>query len=213
MFTVQQQNAAIAAAQYQQRVAEGFEDIFSAYPTLLRCDANRKIIIEHVRDFMECDFAPDLETFRNLIALNPDIMSTMVQRSVEVTKAQYIDEYIELLAAHSRQDRYSLESERKRLTHLSLEQCRQKLDELKRRQGMSSQSLASLKKVVADAHRVERPYPGFPNLPPSMWDGTKHVKVDADYLNRLARADIFQFKKLVRLYGSIQIDDRRGVRR
>ena len=63
---------------------------------------------------MECDFAPDLETFRNLIALNPDIMSTMVQRPVEVTKAQYIDEYIELLAAHSRQDRYSLESERKR---------------------------------------------------------------------------------------------------
>ena len=44
MFTVQQQNAAIAAAQYQQQVAEGFEDIFSAYPTLLRCDANRKII-------------------------------------------------------------------------------------------------------------------------------------------------------------------------
>ncbi len=105
MFTVQQQNAAIAAAQFQQRVAEGLEDIFSAYPTLLRCDANRKIIVEHVRDFMECDFAPDLETFRNLIALNPDIMTTMVQRPVEVTKDQYIDEYIELLAAHSRQDR------------------------------------------------------------------------------------------------------------
>ena len=212
MFTVQQQNAAIAAAQYQQQVAQGLEDIFSAYPTLLRCDANRKLITEHIRDFMECDFAPDLETFRNLIALNPDIMTTMVQRPVEVTKAQYIDEYIELLAAHSRQDRYSLESERKRLTHLSLEQCRQKLDELKRRQGMSSQSVASLKKVVADAHRVDAPIPAFQICLP-LCGTAKHVTVDADYLNHLIQTDMWSFKRLVKLYGSTQIDDRRGVRR
>ena len=189
MFTVQQQNAAIAAAQYQQQVAQGLEDIFSAYPTLLRCDANRKLITEHIRDFMERDFAPDLETFRKSHpGLNPDIMTTMVQRPVEVTKAQYIDEYIELLAAHSRQDRYSLESERKRLTHLSLEQVRVKLDELKRRQGMSSQSVASLKTFVSNAHRVERPYPGFPNLPPSLWDGGKHETLHAVILITLFRS-------------------------
>ncbi len=41
------------------------------------------------------------------------------------------------------------------------------------------------------------PIPAIPKLPPTMWDGTKHVKVDAEYFNGLARADILEFKKLV----------------
>ena len=205
MFTVQQQNAAIAAAQYQQQVAQGLEDIFSAYPTLLRCDANRKLITEHIRDFMECDFAPDLETFRNLIALNPDILSTMVQRPTEVTKAQYIDEDIELLAAHSRQDKYSLQSERNRLNHLSLEACRQKLDELKRRQKMAAFPVSDLKAYVADARRDDRPYAGFPILPKTVWNGTTHIPLNATTIRAM---DAWEIKRFSRLYGQQQLNDR-----
>jgi len=89
-------------------------------------------------------------------------------------RSQIVNEYIQLLAAHSRQDRYSLDAERKRLNHLSLPEVREKLAALKLRQQMSADSVPALKKVVAEA----RPVYGYPEMPREIYQDGKLIKLD-----------------------------------
>jgi hypothetical protein len=71
-----------------------------------------------------------------------------------------------------------------------------------------------LKAFVHDAHTDRRPFPGWPTLPPQLvLPGQIYaINVTAEWLNGLARNDLWQFKRLVKLYGSKQVDFRRGLK-
>ena len=212
--TQEDQRRAVEAAALENAKRETIAQVYAEYQDFVRCEANERQIIDVIRRWTDYnpEVLPSKAIFDLAIVENPDELKGFVRQPLAVAKEQVIDEYIELLAAHSRQGRYSLQQERNRLNRLSLEVGRQKLQELKTRQKMAATDLGTLKQFVADAHRDDRPFPGWPTLPAAMWDGTKHVKVDADYLNGLAKTDIWQFKRLVKLYGSEQIDARREIK-
>lgn len=94
----------------------------------------------------------------------------------------------------------------------SLDALRNRLNEIKTKQHMAAAPVSVLKSFVADAHRDTNQFAGYPNLPKSMWLDGRTILVDADYLNGLVKSDMYQFKRLVRLYGSQQVDSRRGIK-
>lgn len=206
MFTKDQQDRAIQAAHFQQAVARGIEQIYAAYPTLMRCDANAKLIVEYVRDFLGDDVAPDLDTFKNLMGLNPDLMSTLVHRAVEVTRQQLIEDILSLLASKDggrdgKYDQFNLRSEKQRMASWSLDALRARLQEIRTRQQMSTRSVADLKQIVRDG----RPETGYPALPKQVWTGSGHTLVDRAFFKSL---DPFELKKYNRLYGTEQVNAR-----
>jgi hypothetical protein len=206
MFTVQQQNAAIAAAQFQQQVARGLESIYSAFATLMRCEANDRMLQELCREFMGADVAPDLDIFRNLLDLNQDVMKSLVQRPVEVTRQQLIEDILALLASKNggrdgKYDQWNLKSEASRMASWSVDSLRARLHEIRTKQQMSTQSVASLKQMVADS----RPTTGYPVLPKTVWSGTTHIPLNAATIRAM---DAWEIKKYSRLYGQQQLNDR-----
>jgi hypothetical protein len=210
--TLEDQQRAVHAAHFQQESARGLEQIFSAFSTLIRCESNTRLITSLCREFMGEDVAPSLDTFRSMVEINPEVMKTLATRAVERTREMLVEDILSLLKAKGiGYDDFNLRAEENRLKHFSLEALENRLEEIRRKHRMASAPVPILKAIVADAHRNQG-IDGYPALPSSLWDGTKHVKVDADYLNNLARTDLWQFKKLVRLYGSAQIDRARGIK-
>jgi hypothetical protein len=210
MFTREQQNAAIAAAHFQQETERGLEQIFSAFPTLVRCEANTRRIQELCRDFMGEDVAPSLDTFRNFLDLNPDAWKSLVHRPVEIMKRQIIQDILSLLASKDngrdgKFDSFNLRSEAKRMESWSLDALRNRLNGIRTRQKMAATDLGTLKAFVADAHAYKRRYPGYPELPRQVWNGTTHVPLNAAYIKALPS---FELKKLVRLYSAEQVNSR-----
>lgn len=85
-------------------------------------------------------------------------------------------------------------------------------DEIIREQALTKKPMAELKQMVHAHYNQPVQFPGFPTLPEKMYErGQGWVDVDAAYLENLIRADIFSFKRLCRLYGSAQVDHRRGL--
>jgi hypothetical protein len=158
MFTKEQQDRAIEAAHFQQESARGLEQIFSAYPTLVRCDANKKLIQEYCREFMGDEVAVSLDTFRNFLDLNPGAWKSLVHRDVEVTKQQIIEDILTLLASKNqgrdgRFDSFNLRSEAKRMESWSVDALRARLAEIRSKQSLASKSTSELKQIVSDARR------------------------------------------------------------
>lgn len=212
--TIEQRNAAIQAAEFEQAKRVCIAEVYQKHQDFIRCDGNDRAIVDVIEEVYGPDVVPKSSLLDDALAADPDEIKRFARQPLAKAKEQVIDEYLELLAAHSRQDRYSLDAERKRLNHLPLEVCRQKLDEMKRRQKMGTQSTSELKQMLRDANPYQSNFPGYPNLPTTMWDSAagKHVTVDAAYLNGLARNDVWQLKKLCRIYGSAQIDFVRGIK-
>lgn len=116
------------------------------------------------------------------------------------------DSIIELLATRGKaHDEFSLKSERTRLATFQIPALRARLADLQVKAGMAGQSVQSLKALVAGAHADKRKFPGFPELPRQIWDGTRHVNVDAAYLKA---SDPFALKKFCRLYSVEQVSQR-----
>ena len=66
--------------------------------------------------------------------------------------------------------------------------------------------------MVKEHYNQPVAFPGFPVLPDRMYErGKGWVEVDAAFLENLIREDMFSFRRLVRLYGSQQVDHRRGL--
>ena len=208
------QERAIQAAHLELEKKKVIAQVYQKYQQLLRCDANAGLIIEVIERFAGDEAVPSLDLFQTALDLNPDEMKSFAIQPIERTREQIVEEYLRLLAAHSRQDAYSLKSEEARLRHLPIEALRQRLSDLKVRQKMASQSVSTVKAIVADAHADKSAFPGWPTLPSRLvpQGSIQSVEVNADYLNGLAKTDIWLFKRFVRLYGSEQIDARRGIK-
>jgi hypothetical protein len=211
----QQQMLEAAALENAKKALVAF--VYQKFPTVIVCEASSRMILELMERWAP-NVIPSPELFMSMLDENgKDALSMLATQPVERTREQITEEILTLLASKNggrdgKFDAFNLRSEEKRMASWSLDQLRSRLAEIRNRQRMAPMPVAALKQVVHEAHRDQSQFPGYSNLPPTMWDGSKHVKVDADYLNGLARQDIWAFKRLVRLYGSEQIDFRRGLK-
>jgi hypothetical protein len=200
------QDRAIQASHFQQESARGLEQIFSAYPTLIRCESNTRLITELCRDFMGEDVAPSLDTFRSFIDLNPGAMSTLAKRPVERTRELLVEDILTLLASKNggrdgKFDSFNLRSEEKRMESWSLDALRNRLHEIRTKQRMASTPISELKKIVVDA----RPVPGYPTLPRQLFENGATVTVNAVYLKAL---DTYSLKRMCRTYSTEAVNQR-----
>ena len=86
-------------------------------------------------------------------------------------------------------------------------------DEIVREQMLSAKPIAELKAMVKEHYNQPIAFPGYPALPDRTYvRGQGWVTVNAEYLEQLIREDVFSFRRLVKLYGSSQVDNRRGLR-
>jgi hypothetical protein len=128
--------------------------------------------------------------------------------TTEETKAALIDKIANLIASTNggrdgKYDQHQLKTERGKMAHWSVQQLTDRLDEVVRRQTLAAKPIAELHKIV----EAGRKYQGYPTLgktkvPPGK---VRAVAVDAAYLKSL---DPWELKKLVRLYGIDQVNDR-----
>jgi hypothetical protein len=217
---LQQQHEATEAARTQQAKRDCIAHVYATYPTMVRCEANERAIIETILAWTQNpDVLPTIELFQSMLDENPEAIKTLATQPVERHKEQIIQEILTLLASKNdgrdgKFDSHNLRSEEARMKSWSLDALRTRLNEIKIKQGMSAQPVAALKAFVQEAHADRRPFPGWPTLPPQLvLPGQIYaINVTAEWLNGLARNDIWQFKRVVKLYGSQQVDARRGIK-
>lgn len=204
--TLEDQQRAVQAAQFQQETARGLEQIFSAFPTLIRCESNTRLITSLCREFMGEDVAPSLETFRSLVEINPEVMKSLATRTVERSREMLVEDILSLLKAKGiGYDGFNLRAEESRLKHFSLEALQNRLEEIRRKHRMASTPIPILKAIVADANADKRRYPGYADLPRSVWNGTAHIPLNAAAFRAM---DVFEIKRYTRLFSVEQVNDR-----
>ncbi len=220
MRNEQQQRQMTEAARMENARKECIAAVFSKYTTLIQCEANSRKILEDIVYWTQIpDAIPTLDAFEAMLLENPDHIKNYATQSIERSKEQIIEEVLTLLESRNggrdgKFDSYNLRSEEARMRSWSLNDLRARLNEIKVRQRMAVEPVSALKTFVADAHRVTNEFAGWPNLPKSMWSSSqgRTITVDADYLNHLGKHDKYEFSRFVKLYGSAQIDHRRGLK-
>jgi hypothetical protein len=149
----------------------------------------------------------------------------LIGKPIEVLRAEkqrndLIDEICDLLRSpdgSGRGGRYSnfnLLAVRRQMIEgqWSLEKLIARRAEIVREQTLAAKPVAELKAMVKEHYNQPVAFPGFPALPERTYvRGQGWVTVDAGYLENLIHEDMFSFRRLVRLYGSPQVDHRRGL--
>ena len=130
-----------------------------------------------------------------------------VQTPDEV-KTALIDKICGLIASSNggrdgKHGEFSLNTERAKMVHWSVEALTDRLNEVVRKQQLNAQPIGELKRIVVEARR----YTGYPQLAKTVVrPGTvRAVALDAAYLRGL---DGWELKKYTRLYGMDQINAR-----
>jgi hypothetical protein len=206
------QSAAIQAAHLESEKRKTIETVYAKFPTFLRCDANDKAIIEIIERFAGVDVVPTADLFMSAYDENQEeVISRMGTRPEAKIRAQLIEDILHLLETRgTSHDAFSLKTEKTRLENVTTQALHARLSELKVKQQMAGKSVGDLKKIVSDARRETRRFPGFSDLPATIVPrgAVQGVRVDSAYLLNLARTDYYEYKMLVRKFGSEQITAR-----
>jgi hypothetical protein len=207
--TMEQQQAAINAAQLEQERRKTIELVYGKHQQMIRCLANERLIIEVIERFAG-EVVPSFGIFEDAILENPDEMKNFATQAVEKSKEQITEDILSLLSSKDggrdgKFNDFNLQSEKSRMASWSLEALRVRLAEIKTKQHMATTPVSVLKAFVSDAHADKRKYPGFPELPKQIWNGTDHVAVNASFFRRL---DAHEVRRYTRLYSVEQVNDR-----
>jgi hypothetical protein len=204
---MEQQQQAIAAAHLENAKKALVAFVYQKFPTLVVCDANSRMIVELVERWGGPDIMPTPEAFLSMLDENgPEAMSMLAQQPEAVTRRQLADQIIALLAAKGKgHDAFTLRQEEKRLALLSIPALRARLADLQVKAKMASTDVATLKNFVAESRRDQRRYQGYPDMPRQIWDGTKHIPLNATTIKAM---DAWEIRKLARLYSDRQLNDR-----
>jgi hypothetical protein len=210
--TREDQEAAIAAAHCEIEKRKTIEIVYAKFPTFLRCEANDKAIIEIITRWAGPDVIPTADLFMSAMDENKeDVVSRMATQPEAKIRASLIEEILHLLATRGiGHDAISLKTEKARLENATTQALHQRLSELKVKQQMASAPVPVLKALVADAHRDQRKYPGYPDLPTTLVPRgqVQAIRCDSTYLLGLAKKDFYEYKRMVDRFGSAQITDR-----
>lgn len=193
---------AVQAARVERAKTETRTAVYNAHQDFVRCMANDKAIIDLIEQWTDYDsfVLPSAELFELALAENPDF--SFVRQSEAVTRAQLTKQIIALLEAHGKgHDIFTLTNEKKRLATFTIPALRSRLEDLQRAARMARQPVAELRQVVVDA----RPNYGFPALPKTVWDGSKHVPLDASAFRSMSTFDL---KRYCRIYGDAVVNQR-----
>lgn len=197
--------AADSAVQREANLAT-YRNWLPKHPEVKDCIANLKMFQEYLDwsdEFTEADLEFALGNMTSRLQL-------AIQRvpTPEETKAALIDKICSLIASANggrdgKFDSFNLDSERGKMAHWTIPQLTQRLEEIVRKQTLAVKPIGELQKIVVEG----RKYVGYPALgktvvPPGK---VRAVPQDAAYLRAL---DPWELKKLVRLYGLEQVNNR-----
>jgi hypothetical protein len=204
---LEQQQQAVEAAQYENAKKQTRIQVYQKYLRLLPCDANDKFISEICDRWLGGNSVlHSLAVFEEAIAENPTEFDALAKQPEAVTCEHLTDQILSMLAAHGKgHDDFTLKSERTRLSTFTIPALRARLADLQAKAHMAGQSVQQLKQLVSDARADRSPYPGFPTLPKSVWNGTTHAPLDAAAFRAM---DAFEIRRYTRLYSVQQVNER-----
>jgi hypothetical protein len=205
---LEQQQQAVDAAKFENAKRQTRLHVYQKYAkSVLPCDANDKLIIEIIDRWTgNTDVLPCLALFDEAIAENPAEFQTLAQQEEAVMRRNLIEQIIHLLATRGKgHDDFTLKSEQTRLSTFTIPALRARLADLQLKANMAGQSVQQLKQMVSDARTDRSPYPGFPTLPKSVWNGTTHVPLNAAAFRAM---DPWEIRKYSRLYSVEQVNAR-----
>jgi hypothetical protein len=201
------QEKAVEAAKYENSKKTARLAVYQKYGTprgnfggVVPSDANNRMISDIINRFVDYNdqVLHSLELFEAAIEANPAEFNCLHKKSEKDIRADLVEEIIELLRTRGKaHSEFSLKSERTRLTTFTIPMLYQRLEDLRRAAGLASQSIQTLKQIVADGRPDQSQWP---QLPRQMWDSAagRHVDVNREYLKGL---DAFSLKRMLRLYG------------
>lgn len=202
--TFEQQERAIAAARFENAKRLFLINVYKKYLHYLPCQSNDQMLLNIVAEYVgSSDVYPTVELLEAALDLNPEEAKTLARTSTGQQLENIADDYVTLLAAHSKQSEHTLRLERTKMLNTPLVEARQKLADLKLRQNMAARPTAELHQIVRDA----QPTYGYPALPPTIFEDGKFITIDADYLKKCSG---WAFKMLCKKYGEKAVMNRRG---
>lgn len=194
------------AAQDAQNVAV-YKGWLAQHPNVVDCIANEKMFRKYM-DFTDELTEADFDfAYGNLYGnLGDKVLATQRVPTAEETKAALIDKIIERLQTTNNkhwQIPHNVQIERAKMQFHSIEQLTARLDEIVRAQTLNALSPEERQKIVVEGRR----YTGYPQLSKTVVrPGTvRAVPQDAAYLRSL---DLWDLKRLCRLYGTEQVNAR-----
>ena len=177
--------------------------ILSEYP-LVNHAANRKEVYEW------CEGQITLDRFRFFMERNPTALS--LDWNIDGERAKLTAAIIGKMhdPTERRFTAFDEQTLRKSLAYKSTSELREKLTDVIRRQTASKKSVTELKqdlKSMRAAETAGQRYLGFPQLPEKTYSSQSRswVVVDRAYLKAL---DAFELRRMTRLYGDEQVNDR-----
>jgi hypothetical protein len=202
-----EQQQMLEAAALENAKRECIAAVYAEHQEFVRCEANNRAIIDACSRWANSDSVlPSVAIFNEAMAENPGEIKNFARQSEAITREQLTEQIIELLAAKGKgHDVFTLKQEEKRLTMLSIPALRARLADLQIKAKMASIPVPALKAFVKDAHTDKRKYPGFPELPKTVWNGTAHVPLNAAAIKAM---DAWEIRKYSRLYSQQQLNDR-----
>ncbi len=185
-----EQQAVESKAQRDEVNARAWHSILAKFP-LRDTQANFGVIADWSKPN-----AVTLEAFEELLRVSP--------KSLDMSSR---DQIIDDIVQHSHGDTNELRQLRFRLSTYSLAQLRQKRRDIDFKQEVHTYDAA--KKFVASARNIEIGWrgTGYPKLASKIVPrGEVHAVPTGQYLRQLAKTSLWDFKRMVKIYSSSQID-------
>jgi hypothetical protein len=208
--TKAEQDQKARAIEFGNATERGLAAIYAEHPTIVRnqaCDSMIGSICAEYEGLQAHQVAPSLDTFRDALAADPGILTSLTTKAINKQRIEIISDIIELLRAPSpdgRGGRYSafnLVSVENQMKSWSLEALKERKAEIIREQELVKRPISELRKIVVDA----RPSYGFPKLPKILMVGLTPVTIDRAYLKQLPAWELRRYQKV---YGNAQLDSR-----
>jgi len=169
-------------------------------------------LLNEVKDYMQGAFltAEDADFEYTLSQIDTRYSRQRVPKPAEV-KQSLIDEICDLLRSPDgtgREGKYSnfnIDAIRKQMQYWDISKLQARRDAIVRAQALNKVPVPVLKAAVKEARTDRSPYPGFPQLPQSTWNGKTHVPVNAAFFKSL---DAYEIRRWNLLYSPEQVNAR-----
>jgi hypothetical protein len=221
MITQKERDERNQQSKFDAAVEAGIEAIYVAYSAIRPCEGSRNMLIEICNRWAGQPIVPTPELLRTILDENPNALSLLALQDVDSQRGALVDEICALLASSNDPNKFGAVSGGKYSpadikalrNNILIRKTRDELvayrDDIQRKQVMSEASVSALKQVVRDA-LPKRRLDGYPQMPAEMvFAGEVRArKVDAECLKALVESDYEKFRKLVKLYGVNQVNER-----
>lgn len=203
--------AEYSAAQRARNLAT-YKNWLGKHPEIKDCIANQKEFEEYL-DWSDEFTEADLDFAFGNMSSRSQLAKQRIPSEAEI-REELIDNILDLLTSKNdgRDGLFSkanLRSEKIRMASWTTAKLQARLSEILSKQAQAKLSVPELKEIVR-ASQPQRRLDGYPNLPDFivMPGNVQATKCDAAFLLRLAKQDLFEYRRLVSRFGTDQINER-----